>query len=186
LVTFAHCDVEHQFRVPFDCYENIAISEVLIVLRSHALLFLADERPHFVRFHVAYFDVANLFGHDALALFAGEDQKLKNCGVMNPSNAFGRRNAVSFKQKLENHFSVANGRVHAVQRGVMRFGESLRALATAKALKPIAVLAKALAFGAAIVAGQSGLELSSGRMHNGRGTQKSLTLGFDLRLNPGG
>lgn len=39
LVALAHCDVEHQLAVLFDCNERVSIPKVLIVLRSNALCF---------------------------------------------------------------------------------------------------------------------------------------------------
>lgn len=186
LVALAHRDVQHQLAVALDRDKNVTIALVLIVFGPDALLFLADKTPQFVALQIAYWNVDDFRRHNAFALFASKYQKLEDRGVVDAGNTLDTRHAVTFQQKFENRFSVINGGVHPVKRGLVWFGEGLRALTATKALKSVAVLSEALAFGTAVVARHSGLELSSGQVHNGRGTRKSLALGFGLRLNLAG
>lgn len=183
LIALTHRDVENQLAVSLDSNPHIAVSEKRAILRTDALLLFSDEAPNLVTFHVAYFHVPNLFGHDALALLTGLHQEFQDRGVMNSRGTPNTRNGVAFEQEANNHFCLLDWQVHAVKRSVVRLGERLSALAATKALKPIAMLSKTLALGAAIVAGHFGLELSSGRSDNESGPTIQ-SLGFGLRLNP--
>ena len=116
LVALAHRDVENQFRVALDCNEGIGVAKVLVIFRPHALLLLADEGPQFITFHVAHFDVADLLGHDALALLAREYKQLQDGRVMDIGNALHGRNRVAFEQKLQNHFGLLDRQIHAFKR----------------------------------------------------------------------
>jgi hypothetical protein len=83
--------------------------------------------------------------------FSSEDQELENGRVMNFGDALYTRNAVAFKQKLQNHLSLFDGQVHAVKRILARLQKRLRALAAFEALVAVAVFTVALAFGSAVV-----------------------------------
>jgi hypothetical protein len=104
---------------------------------------------------------------------------------MDFGDALDARNAVAFKQELQDHLGFLDRQVHALKRLLLRFSEGFRAGLAAEALKPVAVPSEALAFGTAVVARHSGLELSSGQSDNGRGV-RNPALDFGLRLNPAG
>src|SRR5205807_7937679 len=77
LIALAHGDIQNQFAVALDCNERVGVTEVLIVLRPHALLLLADEAPQLVTFDIAHLDVADLRRHDPLTLFTSEYQEFQ-------------------------------------------------------------------------------------------------------------
>ena len=185
LVTLPHGDIEHQLGMPLDCNEGVAVAKVLIVLGPNALLFLADEAPHFIGFHVAYLDINDPRRHDPFAFLASKYQQLQNRAVVDSGNALHGRNAGAFEQQRENRFGAFNGKVHAVKGLVLRLRKGFRAGLAAEALKPVAMLSEALALGTAVVACHSGLELSSSRVDNGSGPNIPSS-GFGLRLNPVG
>ncbi len=142
-----------------DPHEHVAVAEVLIILRPHALLLLADVAPEFVTFHVSHLDVANPFGHDPLALLTSEHQKLQNRGVVNFGGSFDAGHAVTFEQQPQNHLGFLHGQVHAVQVILARLQERLGALAALIALATLTVAALALTFDPAGMAGHRNLRL---------------------------
>jgi hypothetical protein len=114
LVALAKSDVQNQLSVALDSNEGIGVAEVLIIFGPHALLFFANEGSQFVAFHVPYFHVANLLGHDAFALFTGEYQKFENCGVVDFGDPLDGGNGISFKQELHDKFGLLDRQIHAV------------------------------------------------------------------------
>ncbi len=85
--------------MPLNRYEGVAIAKVMIVFKPDPLLFLADETPHLIGFHVTHLDIANLRRHNAFALFASEYQQLQDRAVVDAGNALDSRNAVSSKSE---------------------------------------------------------------------------------------
>ena len=104
---------------------------------------------------------------------------------MDAGKPFHARNRATLQKHFEGFGCSVHAGVHPVQRIVAGVSKDLAALLALVAL-PILALPEFSAFGSAIVAGHVDLNLSSGRVHNGRGTQKSLPCGFGPRLNPAG
>jgi hypothetical protein len=171
LVTFTHRDIQHKFRVPFDSDKHVAIAEQLVVVRAHTLLLLTNEAPHLIAFHVADLDIADLLGHDALALFASDHEELQDCGVVNIGCSFDARHAVTFEQETEHHFSLFDGQVHPIEAVIAGIRENLAALRTLVALAVI-TLSEFPAFGTAIMAGHFGLAFFELSVQNGSGRRK--------------
>lgn len=153
LVALPHCDVENQLRVTFNRNECVSVAKILIVLGTNALLLLAYEGPKLVALNVAHFDIADLIGHNALALLASENQQLENRCVMNLGNALDGRNGITFEQEFEDHLGLLDRQVHAVQVIFPEFQEHLGALTALVALVTLAVTSVAFTINAAIVAG---------------------------------
>ena len=140
LIALAHGDVQNQLGMPLDRDEGVAVAKVLIVLGPDTLFLLADEAPKLVGFHVAHFDVADLLGHDALALLASEHQQLQNRAVVDVGNALDARNAVAFEQELRTISAFSIGRYMPSRWLLLRLQERLGALA---ALEPLITFAVA-------------------------------------------
>jgi hypothetical protein len=153
LVALTHRNIQNQFTVTLDCNKDVAVTEVLIVFGANALLFLTAVRPELVKLQIAYRNVADFFGHDALTFLACEYEQFQNRGVMHAGYALDARNRITFEQHRENQLGFLGRDVHAVQVILARLLEELRALAALIPLVTLAVASLALTFGTAIVAG---------------------------------
>jgi hypothetical protein len=185
LIALTEREVENELRVPLDSDKAVGVTVVRVVFRPDALLFFLNERPQFVTLNVLDGNVADFLPHDPFALLASEHQEFQDGRVVNLGQPLDTRNGVAFEQHPQNHFSLLDWQVHAVQRLFLRLGERLVALAALVAGKPVAMFAELAALGTAVMAGHPTLELSSSRMHNGVGPTIH-PLGFGLRLNPVG
>jgi hypothetical protein len=104
--------------------------------------------------------------------------------MMQARDAGRTANAVALANEPNGQESVVSDEAALGARfSLVRFGVTLSALVAAKALQSVAVFAKTLAIDTTTVAGHYGLELSSGRCHNGRGL-RNPALDFGLRLLP--
>jgi hypothetical protein len=81
----------------------------MIVFRANALFLLANERPPFIAFHVLNRHVANIAGHDSLALLAGDYQEFQDRIAVEFGDPFHAANAGTFQEhpKRENGLSSA-------------------------------------------------------------------------------
>jgi hypothetical protein len=139
-------DVEHQSAVALNRDECVAVAKVLIVLGSHALLFLSDEGPKFVAFHVAHLHAAYFLGHESFAPLASQNQQAQSGSAVDTSHTLDCRNAGVRAREPFSAFSY--GQVRPIQ---WVFAGVRERLAAPAALVAVAVLAltEFAAFGAA-------------------------------------
>ncbi len=133
LVAFPHRDVEDQLAVTLNADPHVAVAEHLAIFGPNTLLFLPDEGPNFITFHVTYLDAADLISHDAFTLLANEHQEFQDRCMVNSSHTLNRRNAGTFDQQANYQFRLIDRQVHSIKRlvaSVRKYLATLRTLIT--------------------------------------------------------
>jgi hypothetical protein len=184
LIARSNRDVKHQLRDWIECNVCPRITPRRIVLRALLFLLAAHKLPYLVGLYFSRTNVNDSRRHNALAFLSCKNEQLQDRLLMYFREPYDAGDTVALKQELENHLGFLDGQVHAVKRGVAGIREHLAALRALIALTRTA-FTELPAIGTTGMACHSGLELSSGRVHNGIGPTIH-SLGFGLRLNPVG
>jgi hypothetical protein len=67
-------EAKQQFRVPFDCRENVAVAAAFTAaIKERGLFFFADKRPNFIALNIGHLDVLHRVGQEIVALLTGLD-----------------------------------------------------------------------------------------------------------------
>jgi hypothetical protein len=143
---------ENQLCVAFDSDKAIGVS-AFRVAHEVPFLFTADKAPQFIALDFGHRNGADFAFEDAFALFSDHHKQRQNRGVMYSGHAFDGVDRASFNKKLDNFQGFVQRGIHAAERSVVLFRESLTALTAAIASKSVAMFPKLLTFGVAIVAG---------------------------------
>jgi len=169
---------ENDFAIPLDGDKAPRIAAKRIA--GDIFLFLAaDESPQLVALDIGDGQIVDSILQKPLALLANENEQGKNRSVMEASHALDGADGASFNKKLNRFGRFLDRCVHATKRRSVIFGEGLRALAAAIALKAVSVVSEFLAAGIAVVTGHR-LAFLREQADNGFGSALRLTPRADL------
>jgi hypothetical protein len=142
LIAFAVCDIENQLRVPFDGDERVAVAQVLVVFGTHSLFLLADEIPNLINFHVLNRHVADVAGHEFLALLASDHQELQNRIAVQFRDTLHAANTRTFQEHPNGENRLFHRDRHFPKRFFVRLSVRLPALTATEPAQTVAMRAE--------------------------------------------